>query len=355
MTMWYNASATTRSDDQELGVVAMSSKIKLGFIGCGGIVKGHLEHGLASFPDVEFVGWCDTNPEAAEARRAEVGGRGKVYTHAGKMLDESQPDAVYIMLPPFAHGPAEEAVVERGLPFFIEKPVAIDLPTARKVFSGVQRKKLLTSVGYMTRYRNSVQRVKELLKKQKPVLAHGGWLGGGPDKYEGIWKWWVQKDKSGGQFLEQTTHTTDLIRYLFGEVKSVYAVPVTERKKRPSFFTIEDASMVQLAFASGAAANLYSSVSTSVGGGIFLSVWGTDLRADFTGWEHTVRIESPDGEVIQIPGEANIFAKEDRAFIDSVKAGKNKGILATYEDGLRATEIACAASESMKSGKVVNL
>ena len=53
--------------------------------------------------------------------------------------------------------------------------------------------------------------------------------------------------KSGGQFTEQTTHTIDLARYLFGDVASVYAVAVRDRKERPDFFTIEDASMGQMA------------------------------------------------------------------------------------------------------------
>ncbi|MBI3921063.1 MAG: Gfo/Idh/MocA family oxidoreductase [Armatimonadetes bacterium] len=333
----------------------MASKVKLGFIGSGGIVKGHLDQGLKDFSDVDFVGWCDLNEATAAERREQVGGRGTIYSDAKKMLDEAKPDAVYIMLPPFAHGAAEALVIDRKLPFFIEKPVAIDLATARKVAEGVEKNNLLTSVGYMTRYRTSVQRVRDLLKKQSPVMMHGGWLGGGPTLYEGIWNWWVQKDKSGGQFLEQTTHTIDLARYLFGDVTHVYAVAVRDRRKRPDFFTIEDASMVQLTFANGAAANLYSSCCTSIGGGIFLDVWGTDMKAVFTGWEHSVKVSLPNGEEVSIPGEGNIFAKEDRAFIDSVKAGKVKGILATYEDGLKATAIACGANESMKTGKVVKL
>jgi len=333
----------------------MADKVRLAFIGSGGIVRSHLDQGLKEFEDVEFAAWCDLNEATAAARREQVGGQGKIYTDARQMLDEVRPDAVYIMLPPYAHGPAEALVIERRLPFFVEKPVAIDLETARRVAEGVEKHRLITAVGYMTRYRRSVQRVRELLQGQKPVLMHGGWLGGGPRVYEGIWKWWVQKDKSGGQFLEQTTHTTDLARYLFGEVTGVYAVAVRDRRERPEFFTIEDASMVQLTFANGAAANLYSSCSTSVGGGISLTVWGTDMKAEFTGWEHSVKIDLPGGEQISIPGEPNVFALEDRAFVDSVKAGENRGILATYEDGLRATAISCAANTSMETGEVVEV
>ena len=126
-----------------------------------------------------------------------------------------------------------------------------------------------------------------------------------------------------------------------------------DRRERPDFYTIEDASMVQLTFANGAAANLYSSCSTSIGGGIFLTLWATELKAEFTGWDHSVEISLPDGEQIAIPGEANIFSREDRAFVNSIKAGEPQGILATYEDGLKATAIACAASESMQTGEVV--
>ena len=331
----------------------MGGEVKLGFIGSGGIVRSHLEQGLKDFEDVDFVGWCDLNEETAAARREQVGGRGEIYTDARRMLDEAKPDAVYIMLPPYAHGPTEDLVIERRLPFFVEKPVAIDVATARRVAEDVEKHHTLTAVGYMTRYRKSVQRVRDLLQQQTPVLMHGGWVGGGPKQYEGIWKWWVQKDKSGGQFLEQTTHTIDLARYLFGEVTDVYAVSIRDRHDRPDFFTIEDASMVQLSFANGAAANLYSSCSTGVGGGISLTLWATSMRADFTGWDHSVKIDLPNGEHTTIPGEPNIFSLEDRAFIDSVKAGENRGVLASYKDGLAATEIACAASESMENGRAI--
>ena len=336
----------------------MAKKVKIAFIGCGGIAAAHLSQGLKDFPDVDFIGWCDLVEERAEARRDQAGRGGEVFTDAGEMLKKIRPDGVYILIPPYSHGEPEKIVLEHKLPFFIEKPVAIDMKTATMVAEGVKKHKLITGVGYMTRYRKGVARVKELLKKHKPVMLHGGWLGAGPSNYVGIWEWWVQKDKSGGQLLEQTTHTLDLARYLFGDVTHVYAAPVRDRRKRPDFYTIEDASMVQLTFANGAAGNIYSSCCTSQIGtsdGISLSVWGTDMKAEFTGWEQGVRIFLPGGEEIVVPGEDNIFACEDRAFINSLKAGKNKGILATYEDGLKACAIACGANESMKTGKVVKL
>jgi myo-inositol 2-dehydrogenase / D-chiro-inositol 1-dehydrogenase len=328
------------------------AKVRLAFIGCGGIARSHLEAGLAGFPDVEFVGWCDQSETAAAARREQVGGQGKVYAEAGKMLVESRPDAVFIMVPPFAHGEPEAEVIKHHLPFLVEKPVVLDTAIGRRILRGVKRNDLLTSVGYMNRYRRSVQRVRELVAKQSPVIMHGGWLGGSPGSWD---HWWVRKHLSGGQFLEQTTHDTDLARYLFGDVAKVYAVAVRDRQKHTPFFTIEDASMVQLTFRNGAAANLYSSVSTPVDthGGISLTLWTDGMQAEFSGWEHAVKITLLGGEEVRIPGEDKIFAVEDRAFVDSVKAGQNRGILCTYEDGLKTAAVACAANESMETGQAV--
>lgn len=167
----------------------MADKVRLGFIGSGGIVSGHLDHGLKDFEDVEFAGWCDLNAETAAARMKQVGGQGEIYTDAAKMLDEAKPDAVYVMLPPFAHGEAERLVIDRKIPFFVEKPVAIDMKTVTEIAEGAEKHGLITSVGYMTRYRESVQRVKALLATMQPVIMHGGWLGGGPSEDSPIFGW----------------------------------------------------------------------------------------------------------------------------------------------------------------------
>jgi predicted dehydrogenase len=332
-------------------------KVKLAFIGCGGIVRNHLNQGLKDFPDVEFVGWCDLKEEVAAERREQVGGKGATFTDAEKMIRTAKPDAVFIALPTFAHGPTEDLVIANRLPFFIEKPVAIDMATARRVAEGVRANNLIASVGYMNRYREATKKVRALLAAQKPVMLHGGWCGGGPKPDAPIYQWWVRKDKSGGQFTEQTTHTIDLARYLFGDVESVYAVAVRDRVERPDFFTIEDASMVQLRFRNGAAGNLYSSCCTPQGSGVSLTVWGTQLYAEFKGWGHDVTIrQTGAAEPLAIKGGAQeIFAVEDRAFIDAVKTGDRSGILATYEDGLKATAIATAADESMTTGRMVVL
>ena len=328
----------------------MPDRIKLAFIGCGGITAAHLDQGLKQFPDVAFVGWCDPSEDHALARRAQVGGHGEIFNDPDRMIGATRPDAVYVMLPPFAHGEAEEAMLAHRLPFFIEKPVDLDLARAERTLKAVKSKRLITAVGYMNRYRYGVRRVREMLadRSRRLVLMHGGWIASMcPEKYF----WLVEKKQSGGQVVEQSTHTLDLMRHFGGDVVSVSAVPVTGRLRRPRWYTAEDASLVTLTFRNGAAATLYSSWATPHGD-VSLEVHATDFGACFREWAHHCTIRHG-REEISIAAEPDIFGIEDRAFIDAVRTGDRSGIEADYADGVATLRVALAANRSMKTGRVV--
>ncbi|MCX8095853.1 MAG: Gfo/Idh/MocA family oxidoreductase, partial [Caldisericia bacterium] len=68
-------------------------KVRIGFIGCGGIARAHMER-LAKLENVEFVGMCDIEKEKAEELAGKYGGKG--YTEFEKMLEEVKMDACYI-------------------------------------------------------------------------------------------------------------------------------------------------------------------------------------------------------------------------------------------------------------------
>jgi predicted dehydrogenase len=165
----------------------------------------------------------------------------------------------------------------------------------------------------------------------------------------------VQKDRSGGQFLEQVTHTVDLARFLGGEVVEVHAYAAKGFNTGvPENYTIEDASVVNLRFRSGAIANLWASASSNGGGGgVTLNVYASRTTALFTGWEHTLRVMRAGEDTIEIRGEADIFNLEDKAFIEAVRAGDPALIQCSYPDGVKTLEISVAANRSMETGRPV--
>ena len=106
-------------------------EIKCGIIGCGVIAPTHVE----SYQKIEGVivkSACDLIPERAQAF-VETAGSGKAYTDYVTMYDEVQPDMVFICVPPYCHGDIEFETIKRGIHFFVEKPLALDLDLARKI------------------------------------------------------------------------------------------------------------------------------------------------------------------------------------------------------------------------------
>ncbi len=328
----------------------MSENTRIGFIGCGGMARAHAD-ALAGIDGVAIAALTDVDGDKAKALAATLKDA-QVYDTPGDLVRKSGVDCVFILLPPFAHGVAERSAISAKVPFFIEKPVGLNPTSLRELSKEVQQAGLMTSAGYMNRYRRSVNTAKEMLQKDPAALAYGGWFGGPPGpSSSGIGLWWSNKDKSGGQFHEQVTHTVDLARYLLGDAIAVSAFAANGFNERFPNYTMDDAAVVNIQFASGAVANLMSSVASRASGGVLLNVYAKDHAFEFTGWEHTVKIRrvgESEGGVIK--GEDNIFRIEDQVFIDAVRAGDPSKIRCTYPDGVKTALLSIGANESIANG-----
>jgi len=326
----------------------MAKTTKVVFVGAGGIAGNHMD-GLAKIPGVEIAGVFDVDAARARSRAGQCGAA--TFGSVARMINATKPDAAFICVPPFAHGKPEMACVRKRVPFFVEKPISQSLTQARRIARAVRDAKLMTCAGYMNRYRRSVNRAKELLAKNPPAIIYGGWFGRPATKHP----WLPVKALSGGQLVEQTTHTVDLLRYLCGEAKSVYARGITGYVKRAPRFTAENASSAVIEMANGAVANIMSSWASNLDGGVMLKIYSTDLLVEFSSWNHDVVIHKSDIEEERIAGETNIFEIEDRAFVDALRAGSRKPIACDYADAVRSLEISIAAGKSMQTGRPVKI
>lgn len=332
----------------------MPKTVKVAIIGSGGMAKAHLP-GLKEMAGAEIVGFCDTVMERAKAMADEHGGA--AFKDPGKMLDVTSADCCYVLLPPFAHGKAEMACIDRGVPFFVEKPINNNWKQACQIAEAVTARGIITSAGYMNRYRKGIQTAKKLLAGDPAVYVQGGWIGGkpNPNPERPISMWWVQQAKSGGQFLEQVTHTVDIVRFLCGEATEVSAFAARGFNQGVPGYDIADAMSVAIHFASGGVCNLHSCCASTARSLISLDVFATQIAFEFRGWDHACKIFRKGKDVEEIPGEPDIFKVEDAAFIKAVRAGNDKGILCSYPDALRTLEISIAANTSAARGKVIKL
>ena len=336
----------------------MDKPLRLAFVGAGGMARAHLEPVL-SVPGVEVVAFADPDMARCQARTNDLRSlrpdcEPKCFADPVEMLNSVPLEVVYIVLPPFAHGPAERACIERDIPFFIEKPVGLDMGLTRELAAEIEARRLLTCAGYMNRYREGVQRARAILKDDPAVLIHGGWIGGSPDPKPD--SWWPQKHLSGGQIVEQSTHTFDLLRYLAGEAVEVSAHGAVGFNRGLSPYSIEDASVVGIRLASGAVASMLACCAANAGGGgVWLNVYAHDSTILFNGWEHSAQVLQTGAQPESIPGEQGIFAVEDAIFLEAVRTGSRGAILSSYADAARTLELTLAANQAMETGSVVHL
>ena len=320
------------------------TRLRVGCVGTGFIAGEHLR-ALAGFDDVEVVAVADTVPERAQQAADRYGGR--PYGDGLALLEAEDLDAVWLCVPPFAHGSLESAAVDRGIPFFVEKPLAMDLSIARTVADQVAASGLTTAVGYHWRHLNVVQRAADLLADAPAQLVTGYWL----DKTPGV-SWWPQRAYSGSQVIEQTTHIFDLARVLAGEVLSVAAA---ERAAPDGRGDVPAAASALLWFGSGAVGSISSARVLGWRHRVALHVVAEGLVVEVAErglTDHELRVVTADGEEV-LRSEENPIAAEDREFLD-VLLGRLPRVCVPYEEALRTHALACAADRSARNGQPVD-
>ena len=83
----------------------MSEKrVRIGMVGTGGMGQAHLES-LARIPEAQVVALCDADEARVTAAADPLGA--EVYTDPLRMIQDVGMDALYVCVPPFAHGEIE--------------------------------------------------------------------------------------------------------------------------------------------------------------------------------------------------------------------------------------------------------
>jgi len=318
---------------------------RVGVIGLGIISRFHLEH-LKKIRGVTIAAVCDLVEGKVEAAVAEYGAVG--YTDYGEMYRKEALDCVYILIPPFAHKEQEMEAVGRGIHIFVEKPIHLDLKKAKAIARAIERKGLVSCVGYQDRYQDIADRMKRHLAKEPAALFMGYWLGG---LYSPMW--WRQKKMSGGQHVEQTTHVFDMSRNLFGEVKTIFAGKRTGLMRDVAKYSIEDASAVTLMFRSGVLGVIFSACCLRGVGRVGMDIYCKNSALEYAG-RHSLEIRTRGRRQYWEVG--NDFGQAiDSAFIADVRAGKARKVRSTYADAVKTLELSILATESMVTGKPIHL
>ncbi len=345
---------------------------KLAMIGCGGIGGYHLGHFLEYGDLVELAGFCDLIPEKAEKFVAKAGS-GKAYTDFRVMLDEVKPDMVFVCVPPYCHGEIEEELLAREIPFFVEKPLCLDIAFAKKVRDEIEKKGIITAVGFQCRYNNFTDACHDFCMNNQIVYADCTRFNDVPKVF-----WWRKKELSGGMLVESGIHNLDLLRYMMGDVVEVCSYATRGYVNDVEDYDTDDCSVTIARFESGALATIgmgcYSRSGDSFAPSMIFSAptkraeWRIGNSVEIYGEKPSE--EKKDGPVYAVSGDGalgdsgeKIVVKRDidaglrcdRTFIEAVLTGDGSKIRSTYADAYKTLAFALACNESMATGKSIKI
>jgi predicted dehydrogenase/glycosyltransferase involved in cell wall biosynthesis/threonine dehydrogenase-like Zn-dependent dehydrogenase len=319
------------------------NKARVGFIGAGGIAQRHLSI-LATFEDVELVAFADPAYGRAEQAASRYGG--KAFDTHETLLQQESVDAVYICIPPFAHGNVERDLIARGIHFFVEKPITLDIGLAEELAASIKAAGLITAVGYHWRYLDTVEEARRILADNPAQLVSGYWLDQTPPP-----QWWWKTDLSGGQMVEKTTHIVDLARYLLGEVTDVYGrVGFKERSDYPGL-DVPAVTTASLTFESGVLGTIASTCVLGWNHKVGLNIFADRLAIELT--DHDIMVDVGAGRPTR-RSEGDPVWRQDRDFIDAIR-GEENYIRCDYADAMATHRVALSVAASAKSGKPIKL
>src|SRR6266508_4340624 len=115
-------------------------RVKWGIIGCGDVTEVKSGPAFNKVSNSELVAVMRRDGEKAKdyALRHNVS---KWYTDAEKLINDADVNAIYIATPPSSHEEYAMKAFMAGKPVYVEKPMALDAPSANRMAKAAKEKK----------------------------------------------------------------------------------------------------------------------------------------------------------------------------------------------------------------------
>jgi predicted dehydrogenase len=308
-------------------------RVRVAFIGAGKQANWRHYPAVRSLPDVDLVALCDRDANKA----AETAGRWGVpqtYQDYAQMLDEADPQAVYIIMGPDAIQEPVSHALRQGRNVFIEKPPGLTLNQIKLLAYYAEQHGCLTMVGFQRRFLPAMTELKARVEARGPIHSVS-----------------VANLKSSANLdrpaasgvLDQLTsdgmHAVDNLRWLCGG-EAVHVSSHVRTLYAPG--PVANAVMAQVEFSSGAVGQLHYDLVT---GGYALGEGATApgiFRAEIHGRNISACVDAErQSYIVADSGEPEVFDSksfggpfgsepehwlgfwhESRYFIDCVKDGR---------------------------------
>ncbi len=271
------------------------SRVRMAVIGVGALGRHHARI-LKSMKRVELMAVVDSQPERGQQEAAKHNTRW-VSDYREIFHDV---DAVSIVVPTLAHGDVAGDFLSRGIPVFVEKPLAECVATARKLVDLAERHQVTLQVGHVERFNPAFEAARPDCLAPKYIRT---------ERFSPF----TFRSTDIGVVLDMMVHDIDLIVSLVRcPVRDVEAFGVTLMGPH------EDAVQARLTFENGCIADLSASrVNPEVRR--TMQVWSHRGQVTIDLQQRTVTRTAPSASLLSGPSPVELL-RQPGADIEALKA-----------------------------------
>jgi predicted dehydrogenase len=174
----------------------------------------------ARLAGVQIVGVSDDDADLAERVGRGLGARS--FADYRELLDGLRPDFAFAFGRHCDMPAVATALIERAVPFIIEKPAGLDASTVAGLRDRAREKNLHAGTGFNWRASDLLARLREVIGDEPVTQASFRYIGGGPHRYHELGCSWMLDPalSGGGSTINLSVHFFDLFRLLSGSEPS---------------------------------------------------------------------------------------------------------------------------------------
>jgi UDP-N-acetyl-2-amino-2-deoxyglucuronate dehydrogenase len=228
-------------------------KLRFALVGCGRIAANHFEAIDRHAERAQWVGVCDTDPQAlAEAvKRTGAPGFGSLSELLAGRKAETRPDCVVLATPSGLHPQQAAEVAAAGIDVMTEKPMATRWADGLSMVRACDEAGVRLFVVKQNRRNRTLQLLKQCMQMGRfgriyMVNVSVFWTR--PQSYYDSADWRGTWEFDGGALMNQASHYVDLLDWLIGPVESVMAYTGTLARN----IEVEDTAVAALKWRNGA-------------------------------------------------------------------------------------------------------
>ncbi|MBO0951503.1 Gfo/Idh/MocA family protein [Fibrella forsythiae] len=351
------ASASTLVSPHTLLAATSPKKDKLGvaLVGLGYYSTDLLAPALQQTRNCYLAGIVTGTPAKAETWKKKYNIPDKnIYSYQtfDQIANNPDIDVVYVVLPPSMHEEYVVRAAKAGKHVWVEKPMAVTARECQNMIDTCRKNKRVLTVGYRLHHEPNTQAYVKFLRdggigKINLVNCAAGYYDARTDH------WKQKKEMGGGVMYDMGVYAIQGARLSTGE--EPVALTAQQYTTRPDVYKngLDETSLVQLEFPSGARAAIQSSYGMNMN---FLHVTGQKGQLEMEPYSayNGVKGEGSNGFKIDVPYK--MPTQQAMQMDNDAKAiMTNSPVLVPGEEGLADIRVVEAIYKAAKEGKRVTL